>query len=100
MMHESSGWSAARAYAAEAGKAPAERERWQPRRDDAYRLAHQARAAGEAAAREPPPVGVVAAKIISAAIELETWSMPSRRWPPRSTRASNPRRWPATCGGG
>jgi uncharacterized membrane protein YccC len=63
--------AAARAYLAEAVKPAGQRVRWQSCRDDAYRLAHQVRAASEAAAIEPPPVSALASQIIPAAIELE-----------------------------
>jgi Fusaric acid resistance protein-like len=62
---------AARSYLDEAAKPPDERARWQVRRDDAYRLAHQARAGAQAAAVEPPPVSAMAIKVIPAAAELE-----------------------------
>lgn len=63
--------AAAKAYLNEATKEPAARTRWQSRRDDAYRLAHQARAAAQAAAVEPPPVSAKAVEVIPAASELE-----------------------------
>jgi hypothetical protein len=62
---------AATAYLTEAVKEPGARVRWQRCRDEAYRLAHQARAAAEAAAVEPPPVSTMAIKVIPAAAELE-----------------------------
>ena len=62
---------AARTYLGEAVKPPGERTQWQLRRDSAYQLAHQARAASEAAILEPPPVSHHADANLSAAIELE-----------------------------
>ena len=62
---------AARLYLDEAVKTPGERERWQWRRDEAYRLAHQARASAQAAVAEPPPVGPAALRMIPAASDLE-----------------------------
>jgi len=62
---------AARSYLDEAVKEPDARARWQVRRDDAYRLAHQAHAGAQAAAVEPPPVSAMAIKVIPAAAELE-----------------------------
>ena len=55
----------------EAVKPPGERVRWQARRDDAYRMAHQARAAAQAAVAEPPPVSALAIRVIPAATDLE-----------------------------
>jgi hypothetical protein len=63
--------AAASAYLDEAVKPPAERVRWQSRRDDAYRLAHQTRAGAQIAAMEPPPVSSIAFRVIPAAAELE-----------------------------
>ena len=47
------------------------RTQWRSRREDAYRLAHQARAAAAAAVVEPPPVSAMAIEMIPAAGELE-----------------------------
>ena len=58
-------------YLDEAVKPPGERVRWQARRDDAYRMADQARAAAQAAVAEPPPVRALAIRVIPAAIDLE-----------------------------
>ena len=63
--------SAASLYLDEAVKPPGERVRWQARRDDAYRMAHQARAAAQAAVAEPPPVSALAIRVIPAATDLE-----------------------------
>lgn len=63
--------AAARGYLAEAVKPPGQRVRYQARRDDAYRLAHQVRQAAEAALREPPPVSSLASEIIPGAIAVE-----------------------------
>jgi hypothetical protein len=63
--------TAASAYLTEAVKAPQTRTRWQVRRDDAYRLAHQARAAVQAAVLEPPPVSVLAFAALPVTAELE-----------------------------
>jgi len=62
---------AATSYLDEAVKEPDERVHWQRRRDEAYRLAHQARAGAQAAVVEPPPVSKMAIKVIPAAAELE-----------------------------
>jgi uncharacterized membrane protein YccC len=62
---------AAHAYLREAVKPPAERTHWQSVRDDAYRLAHQAHAACQAAIVEPPPVSAIAAQLYPATIGLE-----------------------------
>ena len=59
------------AYLEEATKPGERRERWQSRRDDAYRAAHQVRAASEAAVAEPPPVNHRALEVIPLAVELE-----------------------------
>jgi uncharacterized membrane protein YccC len=63
--------AAARDYLGEAIKPPGDRVRYQARRDDAYRLAHQARQAAEAALREPPPVSTLASEVIPGAIAVE-----------------------------
>jgi uncharacterized membrane protein YccC len=63
--------AAAELYLDEAVKEPDARVRWQSRRDKAYRLAHQARAAAEAAVAEPPPVSTQAIRVIPAAGRLE-----------------------------
>jgi hypothetical protein len=44
---------------------------WQSVRDDAYRLAHKARATCEAAVVEPTPLSSAAVHLIPVAIELE-----------------------------
>jgi len=62
---------AATEYLDEAVQAPGDRAHWQSHRDDAYRLAHQARAGAEAAVAEPPPVSALAVEVIPAASELE-----------------------------
>jgi uncharacterized membrane protein YccC len=62
---------AAQAYLREAVTPGAHRVAWQARRDDAYRLAHQAAAACAAALAEPPPVSRLAAATLPAAAELE-----------------------------
>ncbi|AGZ54509.1 FUSC family protein [Mycobacterium kansasii] len=67
----SSALAAARRYLTEAVKPAGRRRRWQPTRDEAYRLAHQVRAGAEAAVLEPPPVSALAAQAIPAAMELE-----------------------------
>jgi uncharacterized membrane protein YccC len=58
-------------YLGEAVRPPSQRVRWQSCRDDAYRLAHQVRAACEAATLEPPPVSELASQLIPASIDLE-----------------------------
>jgi uncharacterized membrane protein YccC len=63
--------AAAETFLDEAVKEADERVRWQARRDDAYRLTHQARAAAQAALAEPPPVSSMASEVVPAAIELE-----------------------------
>jgi hypothetical protein len=63
--------AAARAYLALATRPPQERPLWQTTRDDAYRLAHRARGAAEAALLEPPPVSALAATAVVVAAELE-----------------------------
>jgi uncharacterized membrane protein YccC len=63
--------AAARAYLALATRPPQERPLWQTTRDDAYRLAHLARGAAEAALLEPPPVSALAAPAVVVAAELE-----------------------------
>lgn len=63
--------AAAHVYLVETIKPPTQRVQWQTCRDDAYRLAHQARAASRAALLEPPPVSAFAARSLQAAIELE-----------------------------
>ena len=63
--------TAATLYLDEAVKEPDERVRLQSRRDDAYRLAHQARAGAQAAMAEPPPVSSFAIKVIPLATQLE-----------------------------
>ena len=65
------GIAAAREYLGEAVKPSGKRARWQSRRDDAYQVAHRARAACEAALLEPPPVGAAAGAMLEAATELE-----------------------------
>lgn len=69
--HMDAAVAAASSYLNEAVKEPGERAHWQYRRDEAYRLAHQARAAAQAAVAEPPPVSSLAIKVIPAAAELE-----------------------------
>ncbi|MDT5117568.1 MAG: hypothetical protein QOE30_3307 [Mycobacterium sp.] len=63
--------AAAQSYLDEAVKAPDQRVRWQASRQDAYRLAHQARGAAQAAVSEPPPISTMAIRVIPAAAELE-----------------------------
>jgi Fusaric acid resistance protein-like len=65
------GIAAARAYLGEAVKPRGVRTEWHSRRDDAYQLAHQARASCQAALLEPPPVSSLAGAGLAAAIELE-----------------------------
>ncbi|BBZ28835.1 hypothetical protein MMAD_31300 [Mycolicibacterium madagascariense] len=65
------GIAAARRYLGEAVQPSGDRSRWQPSRDEAYQLAHRARAACEAALLEPPPVGAAAGAMLAAATELE-----------------------------
>ena len=58
-------------YLREAVKPAPDRRHWQAVRADAYRRAHQSRATAEAAVLEPPPVSVVAVRVIPVASELE-----------------------------
>lgn len=62
---------AGQAYLAEAAKPPPQRVHLQARRDDAYRLAHQVRAASEAALVEPLAVSTAALHLIPTATRLE-----------------------------
>ncbi|OBC01798.1 hypothetical protein A5784_16965 [Mycobacterium sp. 852013-50091_SCH5140682] len=62
---------AAAHYLDEATKPPSRRVHWQARRDDAYRLAHQVRAAAELAVTEPPPVSGAALRVLPLAGRLE-----------------------------
>lgn len=63
--------SAAHTYLGEAAKPASGRQHWQARRDDAYRLAHQARAGAEADLLEPPPVSAIAPRVIGLAVQVE-----------------------------
>ena len=63
--------TASHSYLREAVKPAAQRRHWQSVRADAYQLAHQVHNTAEAAALEPPPVSVLALRVIPAAIELE-----------------------------
>ncbi len=71
--------TAAHDYFTEAVKSPEQRTHWQTRRDDAYRLAHQAASAIRTAISEPPPLGPAAARLLPAGIELEDTVTPSPR---------------------
>jgi Fusaric acid resistance protein-like len=62
---------AARRYLDQAQLPPDQRSRWQARRDDAYRLAHQVRAGAESALTEPPPLNTAAIAMVPAAMRLE-----------------------------
>ena len=63
--------TASHSYLREAVKPAPRRRHWQSVRADAYQLAHQVHNTAEAAALEPPPVSVLALRVIPAAIELE-----------------------------
>lgn len=65
------GMAAAEAYLQEATIARESRAAFAHRRDDAYRLAHDARSACLAAFAEPPPVPAVARAMLPYAEELE-----------------------------